>query len=69
MIGSQQADTKWALWNINAGLTDRLEYKWVESHQNQYKLWHNLTLEQQLKYYYNILVKEAQGILVCVGGA
>jgi hypothetical protein len=40
-------------------LKAKLEYEWVESHQDRYKLWHQLTIEQQLNCYCDTLAKDA----------
>ena len=47
-VGASQADIKRALRSAKAGLRARLTYEWVESHQDRYKLWYQLTLPQQL---------------------
>ncbi len=58
-VGASQADIKRALRNVKCGLKAKLEYTWVESHQDRYKLWHQLTIEQQLNCYCDTLAKDA----------
>ena len=58
-MGASQADIKRALRNVKCGLKAHLEYEWVESHQDRYKLWDQLTLEQQLNCYCDTLAKDA----------
>ncbi len=44
-VGVSQVDIKWALHNVKMGLKATLDYVWVKSHQDCYKLWHHLSLE------------------------
>ncbi len=68
---ASQGDIKWALRNVKSGLKATLDYVWVESHQDHYKLWHHLSLEQQLNCFYNSLAKEAvqKGASACRGAS
>ncbi len=43
-----QADIICALGNMKTGLKTHLTYEWMECHQDQCKLWNNLSLKQQL---------------------
>ena len=47
-VGASQADIKRAFRNVKHDLKAQLTYEWVESHQDRYKLWWQLPLEQQL---------------------
>ena len=58
-MGASQADIKRALRSAKAGLRARLTYEWVESHQDRYKLWYQLTLPQQLNCLCDGLAKSA----------
>ena len=58
-MGSSQADIKRSLRNVKCGLRAKLEYEWVESHQDRLKLWFQLTLEQQLNCFCDSLAKAA----------
>ena len=40
-------------------MVTRFGYKWVESHQDRYKLWHQLTIVQQLKCTRDMLTNRA----------
>ena len=39
-------------------MVTEFEYKWVKSHMDNYKLWHQLTLEQQLNCTCDTLAKQ-----------
>ena len=58
-VGSSQADIKRAFRNVKTGLHAKMEYEWVESHQDRLKLWFQLSLEQQLNCECDTLAKEA----------
>ena len=58
-VGPSQADIKRAFRNVKSGLKGKFTYEWVESHQDDFKLWHQLTLEQQLNCECDILAKQA----------
>ena len=58
-VRSSQADIKRALCNVKCGLKVKLSYEWVQSHQDRYKLWHQLTIEQQLNCYCDTLAKDS----------
>ena len=58
-VGASQADIKRAFRKVKTGLKASLHYSWVQSHQDRYKLWHHLTIEQQLNCYCDSLAKEA----------
>ena len=36
-----------------------MEYVWIKSHQDRFKIWHDLTIKQQLNCYCNFLTKDA----------
>ena len=57
--GSSQGDIKRALRNVKAVSTMRFTYEWVESHQDRYKLWTQLTVEQRLNCCCDTLAKRA----------
>ena len=57
--GSSQGDIKRALRNVKAASTMRFNYEWVESHQDRYKLWTQLTVEQRLNCCCDTLAKRA----------
>ncbi len=57
--GASQADIKRSLRNVKAGLVTQFTYEWVESHQDRYKLWNQLTLTQQLNCHCDTLAKRA----------
>lgn len=57
--GSSQGDIKRALRNVKAMSTMRFNYEWVESHQDRYKLWTQLTVEQRLNCDCDMLAKRA----------
>ena len=58
-VGASQADIKRAFRNVKHGLKAQLTYEWVESHQDRYKLWWQLPLEQQLNCICDDLAKAA----------
>ncbi len=47
-VGASQGDIKRALHNVKLGLKAALDYGWVKSHKDCYKLWHHLSLEQHI---------------------
>ena len=57
--GAAEADIKRSLRNIKTTMITTFEYEWVESHQDRYKLWHQLTLVQQLNCLCDTLAKRA----------
>jgi hypothetical protein len=58
-VGASQADIKRAFRNVKHGMHAELDYVWVESHQDRYKLWTQLTIEQQLNCICDDLAKAA----------
>ena len=48
---------KSSLRNIKTTMVTTFEYGWMELHQDRYKLWHQLSLAQQLNCPYEILAK------------
>ena len=46
--GASQTDIKRVLRNTKTKLKVSFDYKWVRAHPDDYKLWHQLTLLQQL---------------------
>jgi len=58
-VGASQADIKRAFRNVTNGLKATLVYEWVESHQDRYKLWWQLPIEQQLNCLCDDLAKAA----------
>ena len=57
--GASQADIKHVLRNTKTKLKVSFDYKWVRAHQDDYKLWHQLTLLQQLNCICDTLAKSA----------
>jgi len=57
-VRASQADIKRALRNVKCGMKVKLTYEWVQSHQDCYKLWHQLTIDHQLNCYRNTLAKD-----------
>ena len=58
-VGASQADIKRSLRNVKTGMHAKLTYEWVESHQDRLKLWHQLSIEQQLNCFCDSLAKSA----------
>ena len=58
-VGASQSAIKRALQNVKCGMRAKLTYEWVQSHQDRYKLWHQLTIEQQLNCYCDTLAKDS----------
>jgi len=58
-VGASQADIKRAFRNVKHGMHAKLDYEWVESHQDRYKMWWQLSTEQQLNCICDELAKEA----------
>ena len=58
-VGASQADIKRALRSVKDKLSAKFTYKWVESHQDRYKLWCQLLLKQQLNCLCDTLAKNA----------
>lgn len=56
-FGASQADIKRALRSVKGKMKAIFEYKWVESYQDSYKLWDQLTLLHQLNYLFDSLAK------------
>ena len=54
-----EADIKRSLRNIKTTMVTMFEYEWVQSHQDRYKLWHQISLVQQLNYLCDTLAKRA----------
>ncbi len=57
--GASQADIQRSLRNVKVDLKGDITYEWVESHQDRYKTWEQLTLEQQLNCVCDALAKSA----------
>ena len=57
--GASQADIKRVLRNVKGVLRGTLQYEWVPSHQDRYKLWNQLPIEQQLNCMCDTLAKKA----------
>ena len=60
-MGASQADIKRAFRNVKHGMRAKLDYEWVESHQDCYKMWWQLLIEQQL----NCICNELEKAAVC----
>ena len=58
-VGASEADIKRAFRTVKAGLRAHFKYEWVESHQDRYKLWFQLSLVQQLNCLCDSLAKSA----------
>ena len=56
---ASQADIKRVLRNVKTKLKVSFEYEWVRAHQDDIKLWHQLTLLQQLNCICDTLAKAA----------
>ena len=57
--GASQADIKRVLRNVKTKLKATFFYEWVQSHQDRYKFWHQLTIEQQLNCHCGYTAKAA----------
>ena len=57
--GAKHADILRCLRNIKVKFKTTLGYEWVASHQDDLKLWHQLTIEQQLNCIADSLAKQA----------
>ena len=55
----KRADIKRVLRNLKAVIKGTMQYEWVPSHQDKYKLWHQLPIEQQLNCMCDTLAKKA----------
>ena len=57
--GASQADIKRVLRNVKHKIKSTFTYEWVQSHQDRYKFWHQLTIEQQLNCHCDSTAKAA----------